>query len=338
MSEAAENTAAPTAANAGIEAAEATPPETPPDTTTKPAAPACEVPAAEVPPAPEAATAEAATETEASTEAAPSEPEATTEAAPDTPKTRARPIVAQSVELPLLEKLPEPSGDVHEVGLMAKMPSEKTVLVIQPDGQVRGTLAGGCRTLQWVTVHTASSVELGEALIKEESIDAIILSLDEGAEAIDFLTRIRLGECKVDAGVPVMTINHEATSELVGQLKLLGATRLLLHPFTLGDVLETVEGMWTPDGAPVVMPSNPEELKKATEAKAEAKAEMEAAVADKPDEAKAEAAPAEDSTAEKPDEIAAAASEGNAPAEPEASSESPVEETKAKAEAEAVPA
>jgi hypothetical protein len=125
-------------------------------------------------------------------------------------------------------------------------------------------------------------------------------------------------------GVPVMTMNHEATAELVGQLKLLGATRLLLHPFTVGDVLETVEGMWTPDGAPVVVPANLDELKKAVEAKAEANAKMDTALADQSD------------------EIQAANSEDDTLTEAEANGEAPAEEAKAEpeveAEAEAVPA
>ena len=208
---------------------------------------------------------------------------------------------------------PEPE-EVHEVALEPEIPATKAVLVIQTDGQVRGTLAGGCRTLPWLAVHTASSVELGEDLIKEETLDAIILSLDEGAEAVDLLTRIRMGECRVDAGVPVMALIQQATAEIVAQLKPLGVTRLLLHPFTLGDVLETVEGMWTADGAPVVMPTDAEALKEAAEAKADsrAKAEAESAAAD--------------------------ASGGDAPAEPEVGSDTPVEGSTAEAAAESEPA
>lgn len=209
---------------------------------------------------------------------------------------------------------PEPE-DVHEVALEPEIPATKAVLVIQTDGQVRGTLAGGCRTLPWLAVHTASSVELGEDLIKEETPDAIILSLDEGAEAVDLLTRIRLGECRVDAGVPVMALIQQATAEIVAQLKPLGVTRLLLHPFTLGDVLETVEGMWTADGAPVVMPTDAEALKEAAEAKADSRAKAEA---------EAESA-------------AADASEGDASAEPEVGSDTPVEGTSAEAAAESEP-
>ena len=171
---------------------------------------------------------------------------------------------------------PEPEA-VHEVAIEPELPEAKHVLVIEPDSQVRGSLAGGCRTHPWLTAHTASSVDLGEDVLKEERIDAIVLSLEEGPEAVDLLIRIRRGECQVDAGVPVMATIQEATAERVVQLKALGVARLLVRPFTLGDALETLEKLWTPDGQPVVLPVDPkaleEEQEQAPPAETEAPAE-----------------------------------------------------------------
>ena len=205
---------------------------------------------------------------------------------------------------------PEPEA-VHEVAIEPELPEGKHVLVIEPDSQVRGSLAGGCRTHPWLTAHTASSVDLGEDVLKEERIEAIVLSLEEGPEAIDLLIRIRRGECQVDAGVPVMATIQEATAERVVQLKALGVARLLVRPFTLGDALETLEKLWTPDGEPVVLPVDPKALEEEPE----------------------QAPPAEGETpAEAPGDAAAA--EAEASVAPETASETPPAEAVAEPVAE----
>ena len=187
---------------------------------------------------------------------------------------------------------PEPKA-VHEVAIEPEHPEGKHVLVIETDSQVRGSLAGACRTHPWLVACSASSVDLGEALLKEEAIDAIVLSLEEGPEAIDLLIRIRRGECQVDAGVPVMATIQEATAERVVQLKALGVARLLVRPFTLGDALETLENLWAPDGQPVVLPVDPTALEEQQEPADEAEAPAETAAAEASDaEGDASVAPA----------------------------------------------
>ena len=191
---------------------------------------------------------------------------------------------------PLAQPAPEA---VHEVAIEPELPEGKHVLVIEPDSQVRGSLAGGCRTHPWLSAHTASSVDLGEDVLKEERIEAIVLSLEEGPEAIDLLIRIRRGECQVDAGVPVMATIQEATAERVVQLKALGVARLLVRPFTLGDALETLEKLWTPDGQPVELPVDPKALEEQQEPAVEAEAPAETAAEEASDaEGDASVAPA----------------------------------------------
>lgn len=197
---------------------------------------------------------------------------------------------------------PEPEA-VHEVAIEPEHPEGKHVLLIEPHSQLRGSLAGACRTHPWLVACSASSADLGEALLKEEKIEAIVLSLEDGPGAMNLLKRIRRGECKVDAGVPVIATALVATAERVVKLKALGVARLLVRPFTLGDALETLEKLWTPDGQPVVLPVDPKALEEEpeqapaaeTEAPAEASGEAAEASATAGTEASAAPEPASES-------------------------------------------
>ena len=72
-----------------------------------------------------------------------------------------------------------------------------------------------------------------------------------------------------------------------------GAAKGLVRRFTLGDALETLENLWTPDGQPLVLPVDPKALEAEQEPPTEAEAPAETVAADAPvAEVEASAAPA----------------------------------------------
>jgi hypothetical protein len=126
------------------------------------------------------------------------------------------------------------------------------VLLIEPDGMVRGTVASVCRQLDIVKVHTAISVAQGEQQLNSRTIHGLLISVANREASLDLVTRVRAGEfsCAVDLPVAVMALACDQA--LAVRLKELAVRRLLLQPFKLRDVIHTVEQLLL---QPVVAPA-----------------------------------------------------------------------------------
>jgi DNA-binding NarL/FixJ family response regulator len=120
------------------------------------------------------------------------------------------------------------------------------VLLIEPDGLVRGTVASVCRDLQLAQVHQALSAAEGEQWLKAHRPTAVLLSLTEGTPALDLLARLRAGGFACPPQLPVVAMARSSNASLVLRLKELEVRRLLLQPFRLRDVIHTLEQVCQP--------------------------------------------------------------------------------------------
>lgn len=118
------------------------------------------------------------------------------------------------------------------------------VMLIEPDGLVRGTVASVCRELQLVRLQQAISVAQGEKWMQAHADHGLLLSLAERDAALALLTRLRAGELRCEPDIPVAVMVASADAELVVRLKELDVRRLLLQPFRLRDVVHTLEQLW----------------------------------------------------------------------------------------------
>ncbi|WP_439521022.1 hypothetical protein [Hydrogenophaga sp.] len=121
---------------------------------------------------------------------------------------------------------------------------QRILLLIEPDGLVRSTVASVCRDLQLARVRQITSVAMGEEWLKSGRPDGLLISLSEGDASLAFLTRLREGGMRCDAGIPVAAMARDADAALVARLKELNVRRFLLQPFKLRDVIHTVEQLW----------------------------------------------------------------------------------------------
>jgi hypothetical protein len=120
----------------------------------------------------------------------------------------------------------------------------RTLLLIEPDGLVRGTVASVCRDLQIAQVRQEISIASAEQWLTTGAPQALLISLAEGDVALDFLTRLRAGAFSCNAGLPVVAMTRAVNAVLVTQIKTLDVRRLLLQPFKLHDVIHTLEQLW----------------------------------------------------------------------------------------------
>lgn len=118
------------------------------------------------------------------------------------------------------------------------------VLLIEPDGLVRGTVSSVCRELKIVRIHEATSLAMGEQWLKSWKADGLILSLVDQDAALALLSRLREGVFDCDVHMPVAVMAPACDAEVIKQLKELEVRRFLLQPFKLRDVVQTVQQLW----------------------------------------------------------------------------------------------
>ncbi|MDP2017819.1 hypothetical protein [Hydrogenophaga sp.] len=118
------------------------------------------------------------------------------------------------------------------------------VLLIEPDGLVRGAVASVCRELEIVRMHQATSLVLGEQWLTTYAADGLLLSLAEGEVALELLGRLRAGDFRSEPGIPVAVMAQTCDAALLIRLKELDVRRFILQPFKLRDVVHTVEQLW----------------------------------------------------------------------------------------------
>ena len=122
--------------------------------------------------------------------------------------------------------------------------ARRLVLLIEPNGLVRGTVTSVCRDLQLARVRQETTVASAEGWLREGIPDGLLISLSEGDTALDLLARIRAGAFGCAPNLPVVVMATSVDASLVDRLKTLEVRRLLLQPFKLRDVIQTLERLW----------------------------------------------------------------------------------------------
>jgi len=118
-----------------------------------------------------------------------------------------------------------------------------SMLVLEPDAVVRSTVAAVVRELELAQVQQAASVPLGTQVLTETAVDALVLSLADTEAALELLIRLRAGEFPSRADIPVVVLAPACDGSLALRLKQLEVLRLLLTPFKIRDVVQTLESL-----------------------------------------------------------------------------------------------
>lgn len=124
--------------------------------------------------------------------------------------------------------------------------SSTNILLIEPDGLVRGTVSSVCRELKIVRLYEVASLAMGEQRLRSWKADGLILSLFDQEAALLLLGRIREGEFRCDVNIPVAVVASACDADTLKQLKELEVRRFLLQPFKLRDVVQTVQQLCKP--------------------------------------------------------------------------------------------
>ncbi len=117
------------------------------------------------------------------------------------------------------------------------------LLLVEPQSMVRSTVVAVARELRLPRIDDTSSVETARQRLSSTRYDGLLLSLDEHERAIALLEQLRAGELVTPADAPVVVMAAGCTAELALTLKQLEVSRLLIKPFKVKTVLETIEAL-----------------------------------------------------------------------------------------------
>lgn len=115
------------------------------------------------------------------------------------------------------------------------------ILLLEPDGLVRGTVASVCRDLRLAEVVQAVGCDSARKAMADDSLKACILSLSACEAALEILGNLRQGGFSCPADMPVALTAPGIDADTAARLKELRIRRLLLKPFKIRDLVVTVE-------------------------------------------------------------------------------------------------
>lgn len=115
------------------------------------------------------------------------------------------------------------------------------ILLVEPDGMVRGTVASVCRDLRLAEVVQSVSCDSAARIMADDALQACILSMADGEESLVLLDRLRNDEFICQADMPVAMTAAGIDAATAARLKELRIRRLLLKPFKVRDLITTVE-------------------------------------------------------------------------------------------------
>ena len=115
------------------------------------------------------------------------------------------------------------------------------LLLVEPDTLIRSTVSGVCKQLSLAQVHQASSVAVAQQMLEGQPMEMMLVSLNEGEEAFGLLDRLRAGAWETSSSIPIAVTSGHAHEVMVDRIRGFQVRRLLLQPFKIRDVVNTVE-------------------------------------------------------------------------------------------------
>jgi len=118
------------------------------------------------------------------------------------------------------------------------------LLLLEEHALLRSTIAGVARQLGLARVHELARADAVLPLLKEVTVDGLLVTLDTGGHVLALIDAIRLGATPCQADLPVAVMSAGCDSVLAERLRSLEVRRVILKPFKAKTALETIAGLW----------------------------------------------------------------------------------------------
>jgi hypothetical protein len=120
------------------------------------------------------------------------------------------------------------------------------LLLVEPQFLIRRTVAAVARDMRLANPKELTTIEQAESLVAFQSYDALFLSMDEEAAALELMNRVRHGDTRCAADIPIAVTAATCSTSLALQLKRLDVRRVVLRPFKVKGVLDAIAALRQP--------------------------------------------------------------------------------------------
>lgn len=117
------------------------------------------------------------------------------------------------------------------------------LLLVESQFLLRRTVAAVARDMRLANPREVTTIELAESLVAIYRFDALFLSIEEEDAALALMTRVRAGQTKCPADIPIAVTAAACGTTLAMRLKELEVRRLLLRPFKVKGVLDAIAAL-----------------------------------------------------------------------------------------------
>ncbi|MCC2956597.1 response regulator [Massilia sp. IC2-477] len=127
-------------------------------------------------------------------------------------------------------------------------PGAFNLLLVEPANLLRRTVSLTLRDLGAADVTETATYPTAHQMCELRRFDGLVIALEwpEPSDALRGLTliqQIRSGKGACPATIPIAVLVESANAELIQVLRSCGVSRILIKPFRVRDVIETVENM-----------------------------------------------------------------------------------------------
>ena len=118
-----------------------------------------------------------------------------------------------------------------------------TLLLLEPYFVLRRTVASVVQSLQLAHITEAPSLSVAHGLASNQRFDAFVLALGEQRDELTLLRQLRAGHTVSAPSAPVAVMIETCDAELVRALRELGVMRVMLKPFKVKTIADTIGQM-----------------------------------------------------------------------------------------------
>lgn len=130
------------------------------------------------------------------------------------------------------------------------------VLLVEPSNLLRRTVALTVRDLGTAVVTEAATYATAYGACERRRFDGAVIAVEsplsnEQYTGLNLIEQIRAGRCACAASIPIAVLVESCNTELLQLLRAAGISRILIKPFRVRDVIDTIDGMRELAGAAV---------------------------------------------------------------------------------------
>lgn len=122
------------------------------------------------------------------------------------------------------------------------------ILLVEPVNLLRRTVALTVRSLGTADVTEAAAYPTAQQFCALRRFDGAVIAVEspislESSAGLALIQQIRLGQGASAPSMPIAVLVDSCNAELLQVLRACGTSRILIKPFRVRDVVDTIDGM-----------------------------------------------------------------------------------------------